>query len=64
MPAEVVSLDVTTTDSFPATGKRVAEKKASGSVRFENLDPTSSNTIPSGSVVRTSAAFASARMRP
>ncbi len=54
VPAEVVSLDVTTTDSFPATGKRVAEKKASGTVRFENLDPTSSNTIPSGSVVRTS----------
>ena len=53
VPAEVVSLDVTATDTFPATGKRVVEKKATGTVRFENLDPTSSNTIPSGSVVRT-----------
>ena len=33
---------------FPATGKRIEEAKATGAVRFDNLDPTSSNTIPKG----------------
>ena len=54
IPADVISIDATATDTFPATGKRVEETKATGSVRFENLDPTSANTIASGSVVRTS----------
>ncbi len=54
IPADVISIDATATDTFPATGKRVEETKATGSVQFENLDPTSANTIASGSVVRTS----------
>ena len=37
----------------PATGKRVEQTKATGAVRFENLDPTSTNTIPAGSIVST-----------
>lgn len=53
VPAEVVSLDVSATDTFPATGKRVVSTRATGIVRFENRDPTSSNTIPSASIVRT-----------
>ena len=53
VPAEVVSVDVTVDDTFKATGKRVEETKANGVVRFRNLDFTSSNTIPAGSVVST-----------
>ncbi len=53
VPAEVVTIDVEAQDTFPATGKRVEEKKAKGSVQFENLDPTSSNTIAKGSIVST-----------
>ncbi len=53
VPAEVVSIDVQADDTFPATGKRVEEKKAKGVVRFQNLDFTSSNTVAKGSIVRT-----------
>ena len=35
------------------TGKRVEETAASGSVRFRNLDFTSTNSIPKGSIVST-----------
>jgi Baseplate J-like protein len=53
VPAAIVSLDLSATNTFPATGKRVVSTRATGTVRFENRDPTSSNTIPSGSIVRT-----------
>jgi Baseplate J-like protein len=54
VPAQVVSIEVQADDTFPATGKRVAEKKARGVVRFQNLDFTSSNTVAKGAIVRTS----------
>ncbi len=54
VPAEVLSVDVTTSDTFPATGKRVEETAAKGTVRFRNVDFTSANTIPGGSIVSTS----------
>ncbi len=41
------------TATFPATGKRVEETKATGVVRFENLDFLNSNTVPAGSIVGT-----------
>ncbi len=53
VPAQLVTIDVEASDTFPATGKRIEEAKATGSVRFDNLDPTSSNTVPRGSVVST-----------
>ncbi len=53
VPAESVTLDLDVTNTFPATGKRVETTRATGTVRFENRDPTSSNTISSGSIVRT-----------
>jgi len=53
VPAQVVSIDVQADDTFPATGKRVDEKKAKGTVRFQNLDFTSSNTVAKGAIVRT-----------
>ena len=53
VPATSVSIDVDAQDTFRATGKRVEEKKAKGRVRFDNLDPTTSNTIAGGSIVST-----------
>jgi hypothetical protein len=53
VPAEVVSIPVSVDATFDATGKRVELTKATGTVRFENRDPTSSNRIAAGSVVRT-----------
>ena len=53
VPAKVVSIPVAVNDTFPATGKRTELTKATGTVRFENRDPTSTNRIVAGSVVRT-----------
>jgi hypothetical protein len=53
VPAQQVSVPVSVTDTFNATGKRVAQTNATGTVRFQNLDPTSSNRIVAGSIVRT-----------
>ncbi len=53
VPATLVTIPVAVDDTFPATGKRVQLTKATGTVRFENLDPTSSNRIVAGSLVST-----------
>jgi hypothetical protein len=50
-----VPLDVTVTDTFQATGKRVEETKATGRVRFSNLDFLRTNTVLGGSIVSTNA---------
>ncbi len=55
VPASEISIPVAVNDTFSATGKRVELTKATGTVRFENLDPTSTNRIVAGSVVRTGA---------
>ncbi|HET7827996.1 MAG TPA: baseplate J/gp47 family protein [Candidatus Limnocylindrales bacterium] len=53
IPATTVQVPVTVSGEFPATGKKVVREKAKGSVRFTNCDPSSSYTIPAGSVVST-----------
>jgi hypothetical protein len=53
VPAQQVSIDVSAKDTFDAGGKRVEETKATGAVRFENLDFLNDNTIPAGSLVGT-----------
>ncbi len=53
VPATRISIPVSVNDTFAATGKRVELTKATGSVRFENRDPTSTNRIVSGSIVST-----------
>jgi Baseplate J-like protein len=53
VPARLLTIPLEANDTFPATGKRIEEEKAHGSVRFDNLDPTSSNGIPKGSIVST-----------
>jgi hypothetical protein len=53
VPAQQIDVPVEAAQTFTATGKRTDEKKAKGTVRFDNLDFTSSNTIPKGSIVST-----------
>jgi hypothetical protein len=53
VPAKQVSVPVSVSDTFDATGKRVQLANATGTVRFDNLDPTSSNRVASGSIVKT-----------
>ncbi|MEA2631164.1 MAG: hypothetical protein QOE66_1383, partial [Chloroflexota bacterium] len=53
VPARQITIPVTVNNTFSATGKRVALTNATGTVRFQNLDPTSTNRIPAGSIVRT-----------
>ncbi|MGZ8514237.1 MAG: hypothetical protein ACXW4H_03945 [Candidatus Limnocylindrales bacterium] len=55
IPAVQVPLDVTVTDTFQATGKRVEEARATGQVRFSNLDFLRTNTVAGGSIVSTNA---------
>ena len=53
VPATEITIPVEASDSFSATGTRVELSKATGTVRFQNLDPTSANRIAAGSIVRT-----------
>jgi hypothetical protein len=53
VPARQITIPVSVNNTFSATGKRVALTNATGTVRFQNLDPTSTNRIPAGSIVRT-----------
>ena len=55
VPAVIVPLEATASDTFAATGKRVEETAAKGTVRFSNLDFLRTNTIPGGSIISTNA---------
>ncbi len=48
IPAQTLDVPVEVSGDFPATGKRVEETKAKGTVRWTNCDPTASYTIPKG----------------
>ncbi|MFH1474632.1 MAG: hypothetical protein ABIG85_02105, partial [Chloroflexota bacterium] len=53
IPATRITLPLSATGTFKATGKRVEEAAATGSVQWQNCDPSRSYTIPSQTVVRT-----------
>jgi hypothetical protein len=53
IPATRFENDITVSDTFPATGKRVEETVAEGVIRFSNLDFLRSNTVEAGSIVST-----------
>ena len=53
VPAVRIPIDVDVSDTFPATGERVDEAKAIGTVTFQSFNPTNTNTIPNGSIVAT-----------
>jgi hypothetical protein len=54
VPATVVTIPLQASGTFPATGKKVSETKANGTVTFSNIDPFAQHTIASGSLVQTS----------
>lgn len=53
VPAVRLDVPVEASQTFDTTGTHVELAPATGSVTFQNLDPTASNTILSGSVVST-----------
>ena len=53
IPAARITLSLSATGTFAATGKRVEQASATGSVEWQNCDPSRSYTIPSGTVART-----------
>lgn len=58
IPAQRIPLEVTASGTFEATGQRVEETAASGTVTWTNCDPTESYTIAAGTVVRTASGIA------
>ena len=53
VPAQVATFDLSAQGSFPSTGKKVTDTRASGTVRWTNCDPTRAYTIQSGTVAKT-----------
>ncbi len=53
IPATRLSQDFTASGEFPATGKRVVQTRAKGTLRWSNCDPGSVYTIPAGTIART-----------
>ena len=53
VPATRLSQDFTASGEFEATGKRVVQTKATGTLRWTNCDPTKAYTIPTGTVAQT-----------
>lgn len=60
VPAAWVDVPVDAQGTFKATGVKVTETKATGSVTFSNLDPTpdGAQSIPAGSIVKTQSGIA------
>ncbi len=58
VPATRIDLPLTASGTFKASGKRVDEAPAVGTVRWTNCDPTRSYTIPGDTPVRTAAGIA------
>ncbi|NJD27975.1 MAG: hypothetical protein FIA92_06715, partial [Chloroflexi bacterium] len=53
IPAEHFTFELEASDTFPATGVKVTETKATGSVTFSNFDTGRGVVIPAGTIVRT-----------
>ena len=53
VPATRLELPLTASGTYKASGKRVDEAPAVGTVRWTNCDPTRSYSIPRGTLVRT-----------
>lgn len=58
VPAVRLDLPVESSQAFDATGARVEEDAATGTVTFSNFNFLASNTVPAGSVVRTASGVA------
>jgi hypothetical protein len=58
VPAAWAETTVEAQDTFEATGVKVTETKATGSVRFSNRDIDKEQTVPKGAVVKTKSGVA------
>ena len=58
IPATLVEIPVEVSGEYGATGTRVEETSAAGTVRWSNCDPTAAYTISSGTIVRTASGTA------
>jgi hypothetical protein len=58
IPAQRLTFDVSASQTFPATGQKTIESKATGNVTFSNFDTGGANRIDAGSIVRTSSGVA------
>ncbi len=55
IPAVRVPVSLSATGTFKATGRRVDETRATGTVQWQNCDPSRAYTIPARTIVRTAA---------
>ncbi|HUG29839.1 MAG TPA: hypothetical protein VMQ65_04900 [Candidatus Limnocylindria bacterium] len=53
IPAQHIAFELEASDTFPTTGVKTVETKATGNVRFSNWDTGSSNRIDAGAIVST-----------
>jgi len=53
VPAQPLTFDLASNNTFTVKGRRVEEKKATGKVTFSSYDTGSANTVPAGSIVST-----------
>ncbi|MFI5101622.1 MAG: baseplate J/gp47 family protein, partial [Actinomycetes bacterium] len=53
VPAARPTFPLSASGNFAASGTKVTDTKATGSVRWQNCDPTSAYRLPGGTVVRT-----------
>jgi hypothetical protein len=53
IPAQTFTIDVQASQTFPATGIKVSEARATGNVTFSSFDTGNTNTIKAGAVVKT-----------
>jgi hypothetical protein len=53
IPARRFTFPLEASDTFPATGTKPVDTKATGNVTFTNYDTSSANRIPAGSIVST-----------
>jgi hypothetical protein len=58
IPSQTFTFDAAATQTFPATGVKVSEAKATGSVRFSSFNTSNSTTIDAGSIVKTESGIA------
>jgi len=63
VPAAWLETTLDAQDAFPATGVKVTETKATGSVRFSNYGNETNRSIPSGSIVKTGSGIAFRTLR-
>jgi len=58
IPSKAYPFGAEASGTFPATGKKITETAATGTVTFANFDTGGGNTIPAGAIVKTESGIA------